>query len=142
MTKKLRQEIYNKFDGCCAYTGKPLGTDWQVDHMTSKIKHEWQTFYRYSDLSEIKDRLKEVHNVENLVPTIKIVNHYKRSLDLEGFRKYMLDFHKRLAKLPKTTSVPRTQKRKEYLFKVAELFGITVDTPFKGIFHFETINRH
>lgn len=139
MNKKTRQLVFQKFNGKCAYTGKPLGDDWQVDHMTSKIKHEWQTYYSYGDLSEIKEKLKEVHNIDNLVPAIKIINHYKRSLDLEGFRAYMLDFHKRLAKLPKKTNAPLTQRRKEYMLQIADLFEITTQKPFPGKFHFEKL---
>ena len=41
MTK--REKVYNKYGGKCAYTGKPLGQDWQIDHVTSQIKHEWRT---------------------------------------------------------------------------------------------------
>lgn len=127
MNKKLRQQVYEKYDGLCAYTGKPLGNDWQVDHMTSKYR-----FFFYGE--------KELENhIDNLMPAIKIVNHYKRSLDLEGFREYMLTFHKRLKKLPIKTVVERTKKRKEYMFEVASLFEITPDSPFDGKFYFEKI---
>ena len=52
-----------------------------------------------------------LNNPDNLLPACRV--HYKRSLDLEGFRSYMKNFHIRLAKLP----------------KVAELFDITPDKP-------------
>ena len=139
MNKKLRQQVYEKFGGKCAYTGLPLPEDWQVDHMTSKIQHEWTTYYRHGDLDTIKKELKTVDNIDNLVPTLRIVNHYKRSLDLEGFRRYMLLFHKRLAKLPKNTSVQRTKERKIYMYKIAEVFGISPENPFSGVFYFETL---
>ena len=32
MTK--RERIFKKYDGLCAYTGKPLEKDWQIDHVT------------------------------------------------------------------------------------------------------------
>lgn len=104
MNKKLRQQVYDKYEGLCAYTGKPLGEDWQVDHMTSKLKHSYYVFDA-SSVEEVIKRRKEVDCIENLMPAIKIVNHYKRSLDLEGFRRYMLSFHKRIKKLPKKTQV-------------------------------------
>ena len=139
MNKKLRQQVYEKFGGKCAYTGHTLPEDWQVDHMTSKIQHQWSTYYRHGDLDTIKKELKTVDNIDNLVPTLRIVNHYKRSLDLEGFRHYMLNFHKRLAKLPKNTSVQRTKERKIYMYKIAEVFGISPENPFSGVFYFETL---
>lgn len=141
MKKSDRELIRLKYDGLCAYTGKPLGEDWQVDHVTSKILHSYRVLYNASSIEEINKRRKDVDNIENLLPAIKIINHYKRSLDLEGFRHYMKDFHKRLKKLPKKTSVHKTKKRIEYMNKVADLFGITPDKPFEGKFYFELINE-
>ena len=126
MTK--RQKIRLKFNGLCAYSGKPLGEDWQVDHVLPKC-FKLQSFHK----------IKSHNDFDNLVPACRIVNHYKRSFDLEGFRIYMRSFHLRLAKLPKNTKVPRTQKRKEYLMKVAQVFDITPEKPFSGIFYFETL---
>lgn len=132
MKQQIREAVRKKYNGLCAYTGKPLGEDWQVDHVCSKIKHSYRCRYD-------KTKMKEVDKEENLLPAIKIINHYKRSLDLEGFRHYMLEFHKRLSKLPKKTSVLRTRKRIEYMNKVAELFDITPENPFDGKFYFEKL---
>lgn len=131
MSKKDREKVFKKYGGLCAYTGKPLGDDWQVDHAIPK--------YYVLRKHDIKER---INNIENLLPAIKIINHYKRALSVEGFRLYMLNFHKRLSKLPKKTVVERTKKRKEYMFKIAELFGITQDNPFSGKFYFETLNNN
>ena len=49
---------------------------------------------------------------------------------------YMLSFHKRLAKLPKEPRIEKSAKRKEYMLKVAEAFGIATDKPFNGVFYF------
>lgn len=137
MTKKIRQQVFDKYNGLCAYTGKLLGDDWQVDHVTSKIKHEYQTYWNKATLPEIKQELKKVDQLSNLLPACKIVNHYKRGFDLEGFRAYMRTFHTRLSKLPKKPTVQKSIKRKAYMLKVAELFDITPDKPFSGIFYFE-----
>ncbi len=130
MNKKIREEIYNKFGGLCAYTGKPLGEDWQIDHVTPHLH------YRFK-LAE-----GDVNNKDNLFPALRIVNHYKRAHGLEGFRKYMKSFHKRLAKLPKNTLVEKTKRRKEYMFKIADAFDISIDKPFSGVFYFETILKN
>jgi hypothetical protein len=139
VNKSTRQAVYNKFNGLCAYTGKPLGDDWQVDHIVSKRKHSWNTYHSCSNVTEVIAKLKEVDDINNLFPAIKIINHYKRALNLEGFRHYMSDFHKRLAKQPKNPIVERSRKRKEYMLEVARLFDITPDKPFSGKFYFETI---
>ncbi len=111
MNKKLKQLVFEKFNGRCAYTGKPLESDWQVDHMESKYLAQYKMGLDYTQ-DEINAK---VNDISNLMPTCRIINHYKRSLGLEGFRIYMRTFHHRLAKLPKNTKVPATQRRKEYL---------------------------
>jgi 5-methylcytosine-specific restriction endonuclease McrA len=117
--------IYERFGGLCAYTGVPLGEDWQVDHVTPSVHFRW--------LIAKGDK----NNIDNLFPALRIVNHYKREKDLEQFRRFMLSFHLRLKKLPKKTRVNRTEKRKEYMHKVADAFGITIEKPFDGLFYFE-----
>lgn len=138
--------VYNKFGGLCAYTGKPLGDDWQVDHINSKIRHWYNTVQETPHTGTIQEykeefnrRLKDGDNIDNLLPALRIVNHYKRSLDLEGFRSRMMDFHKRLSKLPKNPVSRQSIRRKEYMYQVADAFGITPEKPFNGKFYFETI---
>lgn len=139
ISKKLREQVKQKYNGLCAYTGIPLDEKWQVDHILPKVLNNW-ILSGYEKNGQ--QPLDNIDCIENLLPALRIVNHYKRSLDLEGFRKYMLNFHKRLSKLPKQTTVDRTIKRIEYMNKVAEHFGISADKPFNGIFYFETLNTN
>lgn len=118
----------------CAYTGKPLEEDWQIDHVISKQLVDY--YFRH------KNEKIEVDSEDNLMPTLRIVNHYKRAYSLEGFRKYMENFHIRLSKLPKTTNVEKTKRRIEYMNKVAKAFDITIDKPFNGKFYFETLPKN
>lgn len=141
ISKKLREQVRLKYDGKCAYTGKPLGDDWQVDHAYSKARHNYFLPQDIGTAEEYKAYQKSVNRIDNLLPALRIVNHYKRAKDIEGFREYMLNFHKRLAKLPKKTLVPETERRKEYMQQVADAFDITVDRPFNGIFYFEAISE-
>lgn len=131
MTK--RERIYAKYGGRCAYTGKPLGDDWQIDHMISLQKAKY--------IFENEGRVIHCHFEENMIPALRIVNHYKRAFDLEGFREYMMTFYIRLGKLPKKTKVPATVKRIAYMNEVAEAFGITPDKPFEGKFYFEKLEE-
>ena len=78
------------------------------------------------------------NDINNLVPCQKIINHYKRALDLETFRTWFLGgLHVRLKRLPKNPKVEKSIKHKEYLLEVAYLFGISEDKPFGGKFYFE-----
>ncbi len=114
-----REAVYDKFGGRCAYTGKPLGDDWQVDHIVPK-------------------RLGGTDDMENLVPVLKIANHYKRALSLKDFKEWYLGgLHERLRKLPKNPRSEKGIRRKEYLMKVSEAFDITPDKPFCGKLWYE-----
>lgn len=126
MNKTLRAKVYNKYNGLCAYTGKPLDDRWQVDHVVSK---------RVCLLTNMPN----LNHIDNLMPALYIVNHYKRALDLEGFRAYMMRFHIRLGNLPKKTKVASVARRTAYMNSVAYAFGITVDKPFSGKFYFEAL---
>jgi hypothetical protein len=124
LSKSKREQIKQKYSGLCAYTGKPLQDDWQVDHMESVFWHNYTG-------KENKDR------DDNMIPTCRIINHYKRALTLEQFRDRITTLHQRLAKLPVNPVSPVSIRRKKYLLEVAELFGITKDKPFRGVFFFE-----
>ena len=127
---KIKAYLWQKYNGRCAYCGKPLESDWQIDHIKPVLRNMYSGEMLYPD----RDSL------DNLLPAIKIVNHYKGALDIETFRTWYLgELHNRLKKMPKNTRIEKTKKRIEYLLKVAELFDITPDKPFSGKFYFETI---
>ena len=131
ISKKNREIIKQKFGGKCAYTGTDLLPDWQVDHVSPVIRNWWTN----------TAMMENNHNVDNMVPCQKIVNHYKGSLDLETFRKWVLGgLHERLKKLPKNPKVEKSHKKKAYLLEVARLFDIQPDKPFSGVFYFETLH--
>lgn len=129
MTKQKRLDIYNKFGGKCAYSGTSLEDDWQVDHIIPKRTFD---FFNYEQA--------DVDDIKNLIPCQRIINHYKRALDLEEFRTLWLGgLHKRLLK-PTNPRTEKSKATKEYRLKVAaSYFGITPDKPFGGKFYFETI---
>jgi len=126
-----RERVFSKYGGKCAYSGTPLEPDWQIDHVVP-IRRNWDGTCMFPNNNK----------EDNMVPVQKTINHYKHSLGLELFRTWLLGgLHERLKKLPKTTRVMATQRRKEYLLKVAGYFGITETTPFSGTFYFETLKK-
>lgn len=137
MKKADRQKVFDKYGGRCAYCGCELDGAWQVDHTISK------NYWFYWNQEDPK----RVNDIENLSPACNVCNHYKRGLCVEkhlshtGFRSYMATFHLRLAKLPKKTRREKTEKRKMYMMRIAERYGITPDKPFSGVFYFETIKQ-
>lgn len=78
LTKSERQEVYEKYDGHCAYCGKELDfKDMQVDH-------------------KIPLRLGGADDMSNYMPACRQCNHYKRGNDLEGFRLMIEEIPKKL----------------------------------------------
>ena len=128
ISKKTREQIFNKYGGLCAYSGTPLEDDWQVDHVKPVIRNPFTG----------KAYFENAHHIDNMVPCQKIINHYKGSLDLETFRTwFMVGLSDRLKKLPQKPYTEKSIKRKAYILKVASYFGIDEDTPFSGKFYFE-----
>ena len=67
--KHIRQQVYEKYGGHCAYCGKALEyKEMQVDHM-------------------IPLRSGGADNMENYMPACRRCNHYKRGSSLETFRR-------------------------------------------------------
>lgn len=78
LTKKERQQVYEKYNGHCAYCGKELDIkDMQVDHM-------------------IPLRLGGADDMTNYMPACRQCNHYKRGNSLEGFRTMIEEIPKKL----------------------------------------------
>lgn len=130
ISKKDKKIIEQKYDGLCAYSGTPLEKDWQVDH----IKPLRRFLRQYE---------KKNHNIENMIPVQRIINHYKGGRDLETFREWFLGgIHTRLRKLPKHPRTEKSIRHKKYMLEVAGFFNITENKPFSGKFYFETINKN
>jgi len=123
MTKaELRKAVYNKYNGHCAYCGKLIEyKDMQVDHLEPKaytraIGKDINGNYIYPN----KDRF------ENLMPSCRRCNHYKRAYRLEAFREIVKTIHERIQKI--------------YIAKVAEDYGIVEYKQWDGWFYFELID--
>lgn len=106
--KSIREEVYFKYGGCCAYCGTEIEyKDMQVDHATP--------------LS-----IGGVDDISNYMPACRSCNHYKATLDIEGFRDYLSRLHKRLMR----DNIP---------YQVAERFGIVKYVSDDVKFYFEEL---
>lgn len=73
---KKRQEIWSKSNGKCWYCGVALSERWDVDHFHPVIRCP----------STRLMSLPELDVIDNLVPSCKPCNNFKRSHEIEGFR--------------------------------------------------------
>lgn len=106
--KKVRQAVYRKYDGHCAYCGKPIEYhEMQVDHM------EPLSFHRGDG------------SFENLMPSCRRCNYYKDAFSVEVFRQ-------RLA-----TIVPNLRER-QFIYNLAVQYGQVTETVKPILFYYET----
>jgi 5-methylcytosine-specific restriction endonuclease McrA len=81
MQKSKREQIYNKYNGRCAYCGQKIEyKDMQVDHIRAKY-------------------LGGEDSIDNYMPSCKACNFYKSTLDIESFKKRIETIPERLNKI-------------------------------------------
>jgi len=101
-----RMEVYNKYDGHCAYCGKDISIkDMQVDHIVPKCHGG-------------------TDGIENLNPSCRRCNHYKRGNSLEAFRGMV-------------EKIPEKLMERQYIFKVGVDYGFFEPHGRKVQFYFE-----
>lgn len=114
MKKIDRIKVYEKYDKHCGYCGKLITLkDMQVDHILPLCVRG----YTHLD--------KDFNDDENLMPSCRRCNHYKRGDNLEQFRNKMKTLHERVVS--------------HYIGKVALDYSIVTISPFDGKFYFEKI---
>lgn len=102
-----RREVLDKYDGHCAYCGKMIDLKtMQVDHLQPKC-------------------LGGTDDFENLMPSCRRCNHYKRASTLENFRMSLSGLLSRLQKI--------------YIYKVARDYGLVQEVKWSGKFYFERL---
>lgn len=111
--KSKRIEIYNKYNGHCAYCGRAIEVkDMQVDHQ-----------HPLSRAIQQNTGITNHNDFKNLFPSCRSCNHYKRSCTLEEYRNVIKSLMKRC------TSI--------YIVNVALLYGILQENKWSGKFYFE-----
>ena len=109
--KEIRDIVYKKYNGRCAYCGCLLSRDnFTIDHIKSKMRH-----------------LKGLHgidNIENYNPCCGSCNSSKASYTIEEFRKKLITDVKRL-------------RRDSSKYRILERFGILAQIKNELKFYFE-----
>lgn len=77
--KNIREHVYQKYNGHCAYCGCKLEyKDMQVDHVISVYRNNGS------------------NDIDNLMPTCRMCNFYKSTFTVDEFRKNLETLHERL----------------------------------------------
>ena len=106
LTKPERQQIYDKCNGHCAYCG-------------CKLEYKNMQVYHVIPLCRGGEDA-----MSNMLPSCRSCNHYKATLTIEEFRKYLSRIHDRLV-------------RDSVAYNVAERYGIVKYNPEPIVFYFE-----
>jgi len=126
--KTVREKVYNKFDGRCAYCGcKILFHQMHIDHI-----HPQSMSHFYDAEPSVKKeyglRGDNVNHIDNLFPACRSCNNYKATFSIDVLRKELEEQPRKL--------------RVQSIIKLCERFGIIEikEKPIK--FYFETIGEH
>lgn len=118
----IRGMVYRKYNGHCGYCGQEITLKtMQIDHIIPRcIGH-----FLKSDVmkNSLKTNIKNIDEFENLMPSCRRCNHYKRAYKLEDYRRLLKSLHERI--------------QKNYINKVGVDYGIITIKPFDGMFYFE-----
>lgn len=113
LTRKIREQVYAKYDGHCAYCGREIAyQDMQVDHFIPK--RGWNEC--------------GTDDLENLMPSCRMCNHYKRAHSLETFRRYIAEIPGKL--------------HQNYIYKVGLVYGNVTEHPKPIRFYFEEVRKN
>lgn len=112
--KEIREQVYAKYGGHCAYCGSMIEyKDMQVDHLVSVF-------------SALYDKREVDNSLSNLMPACRQCNHYKDTMNLEQFRKAIKETLSR-------TCINTYQAR------LAMKYGIIEHKAWDGLFYFEKL---
>jgi 5-methylcytosine-specific restriction endonuclease McrA len=116
LSPKVREAVYYKYDGHCAYCGKELTPkEFQVDHL---IPVQRERFGKYSE--------EQIECFENYIPACRVCNGYKRAHSLETFRRYIEE-------------IPKKLDRDSYIYRIGKKYNLVEEHPQKIKFYFEQV---
>jgi len=124
MINVLRQEVWEKYGGRCAYCGEEITLkEMQIDHIFPKhLKHWLDSSVMMRDHPWMLN--KNIDTKENLNPACRVCNKWKNTWTVEQFRK---ELESQISRLEKYSANYRMAKR----------YGLVVPKTLKVKFYFE-----
>lgn len=136
MKKAVRQAIFDKYEGRCAYCGCELTKGWHVDELEPiRRKNKFVGGYQDNNGEWVERRLvpdgcmhPERLNSDNQMPACASCNINKHSMSLEEFRSLIQGFMKHL-----------NERNTQY--KIAKRYGLVKEFIEPVVFYFETLQN-
>jgi len=123
MTKIERQQVFDKYEGHCAYCGEKLQKGWHVDHIEPIRRN---TDYYTGAVVSVRHPQNEHHG--NYNPACASCNINKHSMSLEEFRSLIQGFMKHLNEI-------NTQ------YKISKRYGLVIEDIKPVVFYFERYKK-
>lgn len=115
----MRDKVFAKYEGRCAYCGCELKKGWHVDHIDPAY-HNWTD----EQMKIHSKKTRGANEIENLNPSCPRCNRWKSTYTIEQFRNEILLQIERL-------------KRDSSQFRMALDFGLITETKSEVKFYFE-----
>lgn len=157
VSKKTREQIFNKYNGRCAYCGCELTNKWHVDHMEPVIRFKerlprlhkhWETGEEIEDVVYMQlDRAERLYytaqpakylnkshyperdTIENSTPACVSCNINKGGAGVEAFRWSI-------------SNGVESLNKQHAQYKIAKRYGLVTETEKPVVFYFETITTN
>lgn len=113
ISQKIRKQVYEKYNGHCAYCGCKLEyKDMQVDHIIPMDMYD-----AYKVIGQ------DLNHIDNLFPSCRMCNFYKSTFTVEKFRQNIQTLHNRL--------------ERTFIYRLAKRYGIIIENKDPIVFYFE-----
>ena len=122
--KAMRQQVYDKYRGHCAYCGREITMkEMQVDHIISIAKG---IYGRKDEADKVRKMFEDgsINGIDNLMPACRSCNFYKSTLNIEQFRNRI------------TEELDHTC-RQSFQTRLAMQYGMITYKPWDRVFYFE-----
>ena len=128
LSKKERENLYNKYGGRCAYCGCLLEKGWHADHLKPVRRKMKYCHNKGHHIATGEVRYPKRDCLDNYNPACASCNINKHQMNLEDFRSLVGGFIKSL-------------NRDSTQYKIAKRYGFIKEVEMPVVFYFETFTR-
>lgn len=127
--KKIRENVFNKYGGRCAYCGTELQKGWHIDHIQAIRRNDSDENIERINKYLTTPLVRGENSIENYNPACRPCNIWKSTYNIEQFRKEIAEQIKRLNEYNPN-------------YRNAKRYGLIKETNIEVKFYFEQIGEN